>query len=126
MFFSSWQLDFCKEPIHSWTLAARNFTMASQLEANSDSDISFLSDLEDHFKLPVPNELQFVDSYFQQETTTEEDTSFQSNPFPYSSPSNEENGIPEWDRLSDWIHCVCVVTFDLEIGQMIEVFHTFL
>lgn len=98
--------------------------MASQLEVNSDSDVSFLSDIEDHFKPSVPNELQFVDSYFQQETTTEEDVSFQNNPFPYRDPLNEENGAPAWDRLSDWIHCVCVVTFDLEIGQMIEVSNT--
>ena len=100
--------------------------MASQLEVNSDSDISFLSDLEDHFKPTVPNELQFVDSYFQQETTTEEDTSLLESSFPYRDSLNEENEIPEWDRLADWIHCICVVTFDLEIGQMIEVFDPFL
>jgi len=26
-----------------------------------------------------------------------------------------------WDKLSRWIACVCVVTFDLELGQAIEV-----
>ncbi|XP_077450372.1 protein DENND6B [Stigmatopora argus] len=25
-----------------------------------------------------------------------------------------------WDRLSSWLECVCVVTFDLELGQAIE------
>ncbi|XP_065559019.1 protein DENND6A-like [Artemia franciscana] len=25
-----------------------------------------------------------------------------------------------WDRLSDWIQCICVVTFDLELGQAVE------
>lgn len=26
-----------------------------------------------------------------------------------------------WQRLSEWIHCICVVTFDLELGQAMEV-----
>ncbi|XP_064604791.1 LOW QUALITY PROTEIN: protein DENND6A-like [Liolophura sinensis] len=25
-----------------------------------------------------------------------------------------------WDRFSNWLHCVCVVTFDLELGQAME------
>lgn len=25
-----------------------------------------------------------------------------------------------WNRLFDWIHCICVVTFDLELGQAME------
>lgn len=28
---------------------------------------------------------------------------------------------PSWDRFRDWIHCVAVVTFDLELGQTLEV-----
>lgn len=28
--------------------------------------------------------------------------------------------LPE-DRFSDWIHSICLVTFDIEIGQRIEV-----
>ena len=93
--------------------------MASHLEVNnSDSDISFLSDVDDHFKPSVPNELQFVDSYFQQETTSEEEASFQND-------LSKEEDAAAWDRLSDWLHCVCVVTFDLEIGQMIEVCQVF-
>lgn len=36
----------------------------------------------------------------------------------------------KWDRFSEWIHCICVVTFDLELGQAMEVsliiFHSFL
>ncbi|XP_004520198.1 protein DENND6A [Ceratitis capitata] len=26
----------------------------------------------------------------------------------------------QWDRFSQWIHCMCVVTFDLNIGQALE------
>ncbi|VDN55859.1 unnamed protein product [Dracunculus medinensis] len=34
----------------------------------------------------------------------------------------DENGeSPPWERFSRWIHCICVVTFDLELGQAIEV-----
>ncbi|KAI8478766.1 Protein dennd6a [Branchiostoma belcheri] len=25
-----------------------------------------------------------------------------------------------WDRFSNWLHCICVVTFDLELGQAME------
>jgi len=26
-----------------------------------------------------------------------------------------------WDRFQNWVHCICVVTFDLELGQAMEV-----
>ena len=26
-----------------------------------------------------------------------------------------------WDKFSNWLHCACVVTFDLELGQAMEV-----
>ena len=26
-----------------------------------------------------------------------------------------------WDRFQNWIHCICIVTFDLELGQAMEV-----
>ena len=29
--------------------------------------------------------------------------------------------ILPWDRFSNWLHCACVVTFDLELGQAMEV-----
>lgn len=34
-----------------------------------------------------------------------------------------ERGLPllPWDRFSAWLHCVCVVGFDLELGQAVEV-----
>lgn len=32
--------------------------------------------------------------------------------------TNEEPN--NWDRLHNWIHCVCIVTFDLELGQAME------
>lgn len=28
---------------------------------------------------------------------------------------------PPWDRFHEWINCICVITFDLELGQTIEV-----
>ena len=48
----------------------------------------------------------------------------------------EENQVPSiespksptvlpWDRFSDWLHCACVVTFDIELGQAMEVFINF-
>jgi len=33
-----------------------------------------------------------------------------------------------FDRFQNWIHCICLTTFDIEIGQAIEVnlhFHPF-
>ncbi|RWS28575.1 protein DENND6B-like isoform X1 [Leptotrombidium deliense] len=32
----------------------------------------------------------------------------------------DESTILPWDRFSNWIYCVAVVTFDIEIGQSIE------
>lgn len=26
-----------------------------------------------------------------------------------------------WERFSNWLHCICAVTFDLELGQALEV-----
>lgn len=26
-----------------------------------------------------------------------------------------------WEYFTNWIHCICVVTFDLELGQALEV-----
>jgi len=33
---------------------------------------------------------------------------------------NSSSLLP-WDRFSSWIHCICIVTFDLELGQALEV-----
>lgn len=42
-----------------------------------------------------------------------------------SSSEGEQNGGPnsktKFESFSNWIHCICVVTFDLELGQAIEV-----
>lgn len=42
-----------------------------------------------------------------------------------SSSSDEETSTTEsevqFQQLSHWISCICVVTFDLELGQAIEV-----
>lgn len=39
--------------------------------------------------------------------------------------SQDENEEQPWDKFANWIHCVCVVTFDLELGQAIEVSFSF-
>jgi len=33
----------------------------------------------------------------------------------------EEVVYEKWERFSNWVHCICIVTFDLELGQAIEV-----
>lgn len=91
---------------------------------NSDSDTSFLSDVEevDHMKIlssSGADGLQFVDSYFQREASSllTDNSDLYSN----TCDNNSLNtSLLPWERLADWIHCFCVVTFDLEIGQMIE------
>lgn len=35
--------------------------------------------------------------------------------------STDNNMQSDISRLSQWIHCICVVTFDLELGQALEV-----
>lgn len=91
---------------------------------NSDSDTSFLSDVEevDHMKIlssSGADGLQFVDSYFQREASSllTDNSDLYSNTCDNSSLNTS---LLPWERLADWIHCFCVVTFDLEIGQMIE------
>lgn len=32
-----------------------------------------------------------------------------------------QNIVNKWDRFAEWIHAICVVTFDLELGQAMEV-----
>lgn len=31
-----------------------------------------------------------------------------------------QTGILPWDRFNNWLYCMCVVTFDIEIGQALE------
>ena len=39
-----------------------------------------------------------------------------------SREDGSERGPPRsWDNFSHWVCCVCVVTFDLELGQALEV-----
>lgn len=45
---------------------------------------------------------------------------------PVDGPPAVEDPDPEplllpWDRFSTWLHCICVVGFDLELGQAVEV-----
>lgn len=35
----------------------------------------------------------------------------------------EEAVLLPWDRFSAWLHCICVVGFDLELGQAVEVIY---
>ncbi|CAL1527157.1 unnamed protein product [Lymnaea stagnalis] len=37
--------------------------------------------------------------------------------------SNKNLAILPWDRFNNWIHCACVVTFDLELGQAMELIY---
>uniref|UniRef100_A0A8C1H916 DENN/MADD domain containing 6Aa n=1 Tax=Cyprinus carpio carpio TaxID=630221 RepID=A0A8C1H916_CYPCA len=37
-------------------------------------------------------------------------------------PEQEPLLLP-WDRFSSWLHCICVVGFDLELGQAVEVIY---
>lgn len=42
---------------------------------------------------------------------------------PGDGPGEEESDqlfLP-WDRFCAWLHCICVVGFDLELGQAVEV-----
>ena len=33
-----------------------------------------------------------------------------------------DTAVPvHFEKFQDWIHCICVVTFDLELGQSMEV-----
>ena len=98
-----------------------NTKPASRDDKDDLSDASYLSDVEevDHMKTDARavDELLFDDSYFRQEKPADD----------VCDDAQEESlsdsaATSPWERMADWIHCFCVVTFDLEIGQMIEVF----
>lgn len=36
-------------------------------------------------------------------------------------PNKSSPRTPDWEQFSNWVHCICIVTFDLELGQAIEV-----
>lgn len=40
---------------------------------------------------------------------------------PSAGPGSSPGGRCRWARFSSWLECVCVVTFDLELGQALEV-----
>lgn len=42
-------------------------------------------------------------------------------PGPGGDDETEEALLLPWDRFSAWLHCICVVGFDLELGQAVEV-----
>lgn len=42
-------------------------------------------------------------------------------PGPEGYEETEEALLLPWDRFSAWLHCICVVGFDLELGQAVEV-----
>lgn len=35
--------------------------------------------------------------------------------------AKEEVMYEKWECFNNWVHCICIVTFDLELGQAIEV-----
>ena len=35
--------------------------------------------------------------------------------------SHKASSVLPWDRFQNWLHCLCIVTFDLELGQAMEV-----
>ena len=35
--------------------------------------------------------------------------------------SIDKNNCLPWDLFKNWLYCICVVTFDLELGQAMEV-----
>uniref|UniRef100_A0A2M4AG46 Putative heat shock 70 kDa protein 1b n=1 Tax=Anopheles triannulatus TaxID=58253 RepID=A0A2M4AG46_9DIPT len=37
--------------------------------------------------------------------------------------SDETVLVGTWDRFSEWLHCICIVTFDLELGQAMELIY---
>ena len=46
-----------------------------------------------------------------------------SHPVPSNSSGNSlfnSTGFLPWDRFNAWVHCICIVNFDTEIGQSIE------
>ncbi|XP_046405292.1 protein DENND6B [Ischnura elegans] len=40
-----------------------------------------------------------------------------------STENIRSSAVLPWDRFSTWAHCICIVTFDLELGQAIEVIY---
>ncbi|XP_055922026.1 protein DENND6A [Eupeodes corollae] len=42
---------------------------------------------------------------------------------PETVNSIRTESVSDWSRFSEWIRCICVVTFDLELGQAIEVIY---
>ncbi|XP_023611497.1 protein DENND6A isoform X9 [Myotis lucifugus] len=42
---------------------------------------------------------------------------------PLDDEEDDGRGLLRWDGFSAWLHCVCVVGFDLELGQAVEVIY---
>ncbi|XP_060766286.1 DENN/MADD domain containing 6Aa isoform X3 [Neoarius graeffei] len=42
---------------------------------------------------------------------------------PADGDGEPEQLLLPWDRFSAWLHCICVVGFDLELGQAVEVIY---
>ena len=36
---------------------------------------------------------------------------------------NRNQTILPWDRFRQWVYCIAIVTFDIELGQTIQVCH---
>ena len=40
---------------------------------------------------------------------------------PNSDSIHSRDASLPWDLFQNWIYCICIVTFDLELGQAMEV-----
>lgn len=62
-------------------------------------------------------------------TSEDEEKFSQQREILYYQPSEADDGAKKiiavlpWDRFSNWIYCMCVITFDLELGQAMELIY---
>lgn len=65
---------------------------------------------------PANGEVPSSNSFSSSSDTNKNTDSYTNQPV---APSVDDT--TKWHRFSEWLHCVCVVTFDLELGQAMEV-----
>uniref|UniRef100_A0A2M4BAH8 Putative heat shock 70 kDa protein 1 n=1 Tax=Anopheles marajoara TaxID=58244 RepID=A0A2M4BAH8_9DIPT len=64
----------------------------------------------------------------QQQLQQQEQRQYEEDNNPKIPPSLVGSGgetalVGTWDRFSEWLHCICIVTFDLELGQAMELIY---
>ncbi|XP_058838175.1 protein DENND6A [Topomyia yanbarensis] len=62
-----------------------------------------------------------LDAEKHEEDAKEQEIAKQKITFQQTVESDERAG--SWDRFSEWLHCICIVTFDLELGQAMELIY---